>query len=140
TVDVSLASLLKVDVSDGIIAPGFEPDAYDILKAKKGGKFVILHGSVDFVPPDMEVRSLGGLGLVQRRNDVVFDRSYLENIVTKTSTAFTEEQIIDLIVCSIAVKYTQSNSVGFCKDGMMIGIGAGQQSRVDCVKLAARKV
>ncbi|KAF4671561.1 hypothetical protein FOL46_000242 [Perkinsus olseni] len=140
TVDVSLASLLKVDVSDGIIAPGFEPDAYDILQAKKGGKFVILHGNVDFVPPEMEVRSLGGLGLVQRRNDVVFDRSYLENIVTKTSTAFTEEQIIDLIVCSIAVKYTQSNSVGFCKDGMMIGIGAGQQSRVDCVKLAARKV
>ncbi|KAF4675678.1 hypothetical protein FOL47_007450 [Perkinsus chesapeaki] len=140
TVDVPLANLLKSDVSDGIIAPGFEPAAYDILKAKKGGKFVVLEGNVDFVPPEMEVRSLGGLGLVQKRNDAVFDKSYLKNIVTKGSMAFTEQQIIDLIVCSIAVKYTQSNSVGFCKEGMMIGIGAGQQSRVDCVKLAARKV
>ncbi|EER06774.1 bifunctional purine biosynthesis protein, putative [Perkinsus marinus ATCC 50983] len=140
TVDVSLASLLKSDVSDGIIAPGYEPEAYEILKAKKGGKFVILHGDTNFVCPEIEVRSLGGLGLLQKRNDIIFDSSYLQNIVTKASTSFTQQQIIDLIVCSIAVKYTQSNSVGFCKDGMMIGIGAGQQSRVDCVKLAARKV
>jgi len=138
-VDVATANILKIEVSDGIIAPGFEPEAEEILKAKKGGKFIVLKADDTFEPPEMEYRMCGGLGFMQKRNDVLIDASKLEKVVTKKN-ALTEQAKLDLILASITIKYTQSNSVGYARNGMMIGVGAGQQSRVDCVKLAGRKV
>merc|ERR1712176_1161214 len=138
-VDVATANILKIEVSDGIIAPGFEPEAEEILKAKKGGKFIVLKADDSFTPPEMEYRMCGGLGFMQKRNDVLIDAAKLENVVTKKKD-LTEQAKLDLILASVAIKYTQSNSVGYARNGMMIGVGAGQQSRVDCVKLAGRKV
>lgn len=138
-VDVATANILKIEVSDGIIAPSFEPEALEILKAKKGGKFIVLKADDTFVPPDMEFRMCGGLGFMQKRNDKICDAKCLEKVVTKL-TDLPEQAKLDMITGMIAIKYTQSNSVGYSKDGMMIGVGAGQQSRVDCVKLAGRKV
>merc|ERR1719188_806756 len=138
-VDVATAMILKIEVSDGIIAPDFENEALEILKAKKGGKFIVLKAKKGYTPPAQEYRMCGGVGFVQKRNDAVFGAAHLENIVTKRKD-LPEQGKLDLILASIAIKYTQSNSVGYSKDGMMIGVGAGQQSRVDCVKLAGRKV
>jgi len=138
-VDVATANILKIEVSDGIIAPGFEPEAEAILKAKKGGKFIVLKADPDFVPLEMEYRMCGGVGFMQKRNNILFEAKMLDKVVTKTKN-FTEGAKLDLILASIAIKYTQSNSVGYAKGGMMVGVGAGQQSRVDCVKLAGRKV
>merc|ERR1712061_619136 len=138
-VDVATASILKIEVSDGIIAPGFEPEAEEILKAKKGGKFIVLKADDSFKFPAMEYRMCGGLGFMQKRNDVLIDAAKLEKVVTKKKD-LTEQAKLDLILASITIKYTQSNSVGYARNGMMIGVGAGQQSRVDCVKLAGRKV
>merc|ERR1712066_66435 len=134
-----MGNILKIEVSDGIIAPDFEPEAEEILKAKKGGKFIVLKADDSFKFPAMEYRMCGGLGFMQKRNDVLIDAKKLENVVTK-SKELSEQAKLDLILASIAIKYTQSNSVGYSKNGMMIGVGAGQQSRVDCVKLAGRKV
>merc|ERR1719486_1813167 len=131
--------ILKIEVSDGIIAPGYNEEALKVLMAKKGGKFICLKADPDFVPPEMEYRICGGLGYMQKRNDTIFTESHLEKVVTKTKDLSTEAKQ-DMILASIAIKYTQSNSVGYAKGGMMIGVGAGQQSRVDCVKLAGRKV
>eukprot|EP00442_Polarella_glacialis_P053704 CAMPEP_0115060724 /NCGR_PEP_ID=MMETSP0227-20121206/7615_1 /TAXON_ID=89957 /ORGANISM="Polarella glacialis, Strain CCMP 1383" /LENGTH=611 /DNA_ID=CAMNT_0002445955 /DNA_START=87 /DNA_END=1922 /DNA_ORIENTATION=- len=138
-IDLATAMILKIEVSDGIIAPGFQPEALEILKAKKGGKFILLKADVNFKPPEKEFRMCGGLGFMQKRNDALFDKSKLEKVVTKADS-LPESAQKDLILASIAIKYTQSNSVGYAKDGMMVGVGAGQQSRVDCVKLAGRKV
>merc|ERR1712151_1123898 len=138
-VDVATANILKIEVSDGIIAPDFEPEAEEILKAKKGGKFIVLKADDSFKFPAMEYRMCGGLGFMQKRNDVIIDAAKLEKIVTKNKT-LTEQAKLDLILASIAIKYTQSNSVGYAQNGMMVGVGAGQQSRVDCVKLAGRKL
>jgi len=138
-VDVATANILKIEVSDGIIAPSFEPEALQILRAKKNGAFIVLKADNDFVPPDMEFRMCGGLGFMQKRNDKIADKSCLEKIVTKQNS-LSEQATLDLILGMIAIKYTQSNSVGYSKRGMMVGVGAGQQSRVDCVKLAGRKV
>mmetsp|Transcript_36878 Transcript_36878/g.118917 ORF Transcript_36878/g.118917 Transcript_36878/m.118917 type:complete len:612 (-) Transcript_36878:569-2404(-) len=138
-VDVATANILKIEVSDGIIAPGFEPEALEILKAKKGGKFIVLQADNDFEFPEMEYRMVGGLGFMQKRNDKICDASLLAKVVT-AKKELSEQAKLDMVLGMIAIKYTQSNSVGYSKDGMMIGIGAGQQSRVDCVKLAGRKV
>jgi phosphoribosylaminoimidazolecarboxamide formyltransferase/IMP cyclohydrolase len=138
-VDMATAMILKIEVCDGIIAPGFNPEALEVLKAKKQGKFIVLKADPDFVPPEMEYRMCGGLGYMQKRNDAIFTESHLEKVVTKCKD-ITKEAKLDMILASIAIKYTQSNSVGYAKNGMMIGVGAGQQSRVDCVKLAGRKV
>jgi len=138
-VDVATAKILKIEVSDGIIAPGFEPEALEILKAKKGGKFIVLKADPDFKIPEKEYRMVGGLGFMQKRNDALFEASKLQKVVTAKKD-LTDAAKKDLILASIAIKYTQSNSVGYAKDGMMVGVGAGQQSRVDCVKLAGRKV
>merc|ERR1712151_1360849 len=138
-VDVATANILKIEVSDGIIAPDFEPEAEEILKAKKGGKFIVLKADDSFTPPVMEYRMCGGLGFMQKRNDVLIDAAKLENVVTKKKD-LTEQAKLDLMLASVAIKYTQSNSVGYARNGMMIGVGAGQQSRVDCVKLAGRKL
>merc|ERR1719434_653544 len=138
-VDMATAMIIKIEVSDGIIAPGFAEGAAEILQAKKGGKFIVLKGDTSFVPPEKEYRMVGGVGFVQKRNDALFDEKKLEKVVTK-SKDLPEAAKKDLVLASIAIKYTQSNSVGYSKDGMMLGVGAGQQSRVDCVKLAGRKV
>jgi len=138
-VDVATANILKIEVSDGIIASGFSPEALEILRAKKGGKFIVLQADANFKPDEMEFRVAGGLGFMQKRNDAIFKKSHLENVVTQKKDLSDAAQL-DLIVASISVKYTQSNSVGYATRGMMVGVGAGQQSRVDCVKLAGRKV
>jgi len=138
-VDLATANILKIEVSDGIIAPGFSPEALEILKMKKQGKFIVLRADPSFVAPAQEYRMVGGIGFVQKRNDALFDNSKLEKVVT-SAKELPEQAKLDLILASITIKYTQSNSVGYAKGGMMVGVGAGQQSRVDCVKLAARKV
>merc|ERR1711912_150985 len=116
-----------------------EPEAETILRAKKGGKFIVLKADDSFKFPAMEYRMCGGLGFMQKRNNVIFNEAHLEKVVTKNTT-LSKEAKLDLILASITIKYTQSNSVGYSLNGMMIGVGAGQQSRVDCVKLAGRKV
>merc|ERR1712137_1297353 len=99
----------------------------------------VLKADDSFTPPVMEYRMCGGLGFMQKRNDVLIDASKLENVVTKKKD-LTEQAKLDLMLASVAIKYTQSNSVGYARNGMMIGVGAGQQSRVDCVNLAGRKL
>jgi len=138
-VDLATAMILKIEVSDGIIAPAYNAEALEVLKNKKQGKFIVLKADPDFVPPDMEYRICGGLGYMQKRNDVIFGETHLQNMVT-TSKELSREAKLDMMLASIVIKYTQSNSVGYAINGMMIGVGAGQQSRVDCVKLAGRKV
>jgi len=138
-VDLATAMILKIEVSDGIIAPGFNAEALEVLKNKKGGKFIVLKADTSFIPPDMEFRMCGGLGFWQKRNSTIFTESHLEKVVTK-KTDLSKQAKLDMILASIVIKYTQSNSVGYSLNGMMIGVGAGQQSRVDCVKLAGRKL
>jgi phosphoribosylaminoimidazolecarboxamide formyltransferase/IMP cyclohydrolase len=138
-VDMATAMILKIEVSDGIIAPSYNPEALEVLKAKKQGKFIVLKADPLFVPPEMEYRMCGGLGFMQKRNDEIFKDKHMEKLVTKLKE-LPEKAKLDMILASIAIKYTQSNSVGYSLNGMMIGVGAGQQSRVDCVKLAGRKV
>lgn len=139
TVDVALARILKFEVSDGIIAPDYEPEALEILKGKKGGRFLVLKGDPTLELPKEEWRELHGACLQQKRNDALFTANHLENVVTEKKN-LPEGAVRDLILASICLKYTQSNSVGFALDGQMVGVGAGQQSRVDCVKLASRKL
>jgi len=138
-VDASTAALLKIEVSDGIIAGGFEPAALEILKAKKGGKYIVLQADPNFDPPLEESRVVFGTTFRQCRAADPVSGATLEKVVT-SDKVLPEGAQRDLLVAQIAIKYTQSNSVGYAKDGQMVGVGAGQQSRVDCVKLAGRKV
>lgn len=138
-VDEATALVLKVEVSDGIVAPSFDAKALEILKAKKNGSFVVLQANPDYVPSDMEFREVFGMGFAQKRNNAKITEANLKEIKTQNKD-LSPDAIRDLILASIAVKYTQSNSVGYALNGQMIGVGAGQQSRVDCVKLAGRKV
>lgn len=139
TVDVSLAKMLKREVSDAIIAPDYEPEALEILKAKKDGKYVVLEIDPDFEPAqEIERREVFGLTFEQGRNTLVPGPDLLENIVTDNKD-LDEDARRDLLVATIAVKYTQSNSVCYAKDGQVIGLGAGQQSRIHCTRLAGQK-
>ncbi len=135
-VDVETAGFLKGVVSDGIVAPAFEPEALDILKAKKGGGFIVLQADPDFEPPARESRETFGMRLVQDRNAHQVSEADLEGVICG---ALTDDARRDLLLGLVALKYTQSNSVGYALGGQMIGIGAGQQSRVDCTKLAGAK-
>ena len=137
-VDKSTAEVIARSISDGVIAPDYDGEALEILKAKKKGAFPVIQVDPDYTAPELECRDLFGVTLVQRRNDATIDPSILRNIVTRNQD-LPESAIIDLIVTTIAVKYTQSNSVGYGLNGQVIGLGAGQQSRVDCVKLAGKK-
>jgi len=137
-VDVPTADLIRIEVSDGVIAPGYEPEALEILKKKKGGDYRILQIDPDYEPPAVERRQLFGIELEQHRNDFVPDDAFFQNIVT-TRKDLPESARRDLIVATIALKYTQSNSVCLALDGQIIGAGAGQQSRVHCVRLASSK-
>ena len=118
---------------------GFEPEALEILRAKKKGGFIILQADENFQPPLVEFREVFGVAFSQRRNDALFTTNHLSRVVSG-SAQLSEDAQRDLVLASICIKYTQSNSVGYAKNGQMIGVGAGQQSRVDCVKLAGRKV
>lgn len=136
--DVPTAQLIAKEVSDGIIAPGFEPAALDILKAKKKGAYTVIQIDKDYEPAEIERKQVFGVTFEQGRNNLKIDESILQNVVTKNKT-LTAEQKRDLIVSLITLKYTQSNSVAFAKDGQAIGVGAGQQSRVHCTRLAGGK-
>lgn len=140
TVDVSTAKIIKGAVSDGVIAPGYEPEALEILKAKKKGGYLILQADPNFTPPQDEFREVYGVGFSQVRNDLVLNEEHLFQEVVSQKKDLSEGAKRDLILSAITLKYTQSNSVGYALDGQMIGIGAGQQSRIDCTKLAGRKV
>ncbi|KFV17224.1 Bifunctional purine biosynthesis protein PURH, partial [Tauraco erythrolophus] len=136
--DVATAKIISREVSDGVVAPGYEEEALKILAKKKNGSYCILQMDPHYEPDDTEIRTLYGLHLMQKRNNAVIDRSLFKNIVTKNKS-LPESAVRDLIVASIAVKYTQSNSVCYAKDGQVIGIGAGQQSRIHCTRLAGDK-
>uniref|UniRef100_A0AAY4BIQ4 Bifunctional purine biosynthesis protein ATIC n=1 Tax=Denticeps clupeoides TaxID=299321 RepID=A0AAY4BIQ4_9TELE len=135
--DVPTAKIISREVSDGIIAPGYEEEALKILSKKKNGSYCVLQMDSTYEPDEEEVRVLFGLRLKQKRNDAVVNKELFSNIVSKGELS--EAGIRDLIVATIAVKYTQSNSVCYAKDGQVIGIGAGQQSRIHCTRLAGDK-
>jgi phosphoribosylaminoimidazolecarboxamide formyltransferase/IMP cyclohydrolase len=137
-VDVTVATLLKKEVSDIIVAPGYDEDALTILKKKKNGKYLILEIDPDYIPNPIEKRSVFGITMEQERNDIEISEEIFKNIVT-TQHKIPDNSKRDLLVAMITLKYTQSNSVCFALDGQTIGIGAGQQSRIHCTRLAAGK-
>ena len=136
--DEATALLLKVEVSDGVIAPGYTEKALEILKSKKKGNYVVLQMNENYKPDPIERKQVFGVTFEQGRNDSVIDESLFENIVTK-NTDLPEEAKRDLMISLITLKYTQSNSVAYAKNGQVIGVGAGQQSRVHCTRLAGSK-
>ena len=137
--DVATALLIKREVSDGVIAPSYSPEALDILKEKKKGNYNIIQVDAAYVPEPMETKQVYGVTFEQLRNNVEFvDDSIFENIPTSNKT-FPEDARLNLKVALITLKYTQSNSVCYVKDGQAIGIGAGQQSRIHCTRLAGNK-
>lgn len=137
-VDLSAAMILSKSVSDGIIAPGYTEEALDLLKKKKKGKYCIIKMDADYEPNTIERRQIYGMTFEQKRNNINIKEEMLENIVTNNKN-ITEEARRDLIISMITLKYTQSNSVCFALDGQTIGVGAGQQSRIHCTRLAASK-
>ena len=136
--DVSTAKIIKREVSDGVIAPGYEPEALEILKAKKGGKYNVIEINPNYVPDPIEHKQVFGVTFEQGRNELKIDRDFLGNIVTENKE-IPDSAKIDLIISLITLKYTQSNSVCYAKGGQAIGIGAGQQSRIHCTRLAGQK-
>ena len=136
--DVDTARIIKREVSDGVIAPGYEPEALEILKAKKNGNYAVIEIDPDYVPQEIEHKDVFGITFEQGRNNLKIDKEILKNIVTKNKE-LPEIAQIDLIISLITLKYTQSNSVCYAKGGQAIGIGAGQQSRVHCTRLAGNK-
>ncbi len=136
--DVATAKILKREVSDGVIAPGYEPEALEILQAKRGGKYNIVEIDPNYIPAEQESREIFGITLEQKRNNATPDSSYLEKVVTE-SKDLPEGAKRDLLISLITLKYTQSNSVVYAYEGQIIGVGAGQQSRVHCTRLAGMK-
>ena len=137
-VDVATAQLLRREVSDGVIAPAYDPEALDILRKKRGGKYTLVRIDPGYVPPEVEQRQVFGLTFEQRRNDVLPTQAWLEDVVTRRKE-LPEHVRRDMLVALVALKYTQSNSVTLVVDGQVIGVGAGQQSRIHCTRLAASK-
>jgi AICAR transformylase/IMP cyclohydrolase PurH len=138
TVDASLARVLAREVSDLIIAPDFESEALEVLSAKKRGAYIILQIDPAFDPPEMESRDLFGFRLEQKRNDAEVSKELFQNVVT-ANKRMPDDVLETLVVATVALKYTQSNSVCVAYDGQVIGMGAGQQSRVHCTRLACDK-
>ena len=136
--DVSTAGIIKREVSDGVIAPGYTDEALEILKAKKKGNYNIIQIDENYVPNPVEHKEVFGITFEQGRNEIEINDALFENIVTKNKD-LPENVIIDMKIALITLKYTQSNSVCYVKDGQAIGIGAGQQSRVHCTRLAGNK-
>jgi len=136
--DASTAGIIKREVSDGVIAPGYTEEALEILKAKKKGNYNVIQIDPDYVPNPVEHKEVFGVTFEQGRNEIDINDSLFENIVTENKE-LPENVIIDMKIALITLKYTQSNSVCYVKDGQAIGIGAGQQSRVHCTRLAGSK-
>ena len=136
--DKATALLLKKEVSDGVIAPGYTEEALEILKAKRKGSYNVIQIDPDYVPDPIERKQVFGITFEQGRNDLKINEDLFTDIVTKNKN-LTEEAKRDLIVALITLKYTQSNSVAYAKNGQAIGVGAGQQSRVHCTRLAGNK-
>ncbi|MEK7284780.1 MAG: phosphoribosylaminoimidazolecarboxamide formyltransferase [Chloroflexota bacterium] len=137
-VDLATARLIRREVSDGIVAPGYEPKALELLSAKRDGAYLVLEVDPSYEPGAAEIRDVFGVTIEQRRNDRAIEASLLENVVTRERT-LTDEAKRDLLVGLITLKYTQSNSTAFACDGQVVGVGAGQQSRIHCTRLAAQK-
>ncbi len=138
TCDKATAMIIKREVSDGVIAPAFDEDALEILKAKKNGNYNVIQIDPSYVPAQIEKKQVFGVTFEQGRNELNIDDDFFSNIVTKNKE-LTEQAKIDLAIAMITLKYTQSNSVCYVKDGQAIGIGAGQQSRIHCTRLAGQK-
>jgi len=138
TVDASTARILSREVSDGVIAPSYEPDALEILRKKKGGRYVVIQIDPTYEAGSLEKREVFGITFEQRRNDRPVTREDLTNVVT-AKKELPESAIRDMMVAWIALKYTQSNSVCYAVNGQVIGVGAGQQSRIHCTRLAGSK-
>lgn len=136
--DVATALLIKPEVSDGVIAPGYEPEALEILKTKKKGNYNVIRIDPEYVPQKQERKQVFGITFEQGRNDMPIDEEFLGSIVTENKE-IPEDAKRDLIIALITLKYTQSNSVCYAKGGQAIGIGAGQQSRIHCTRLAGQK-
>lgn len=136
--DADTARLIKREVSDGVIAPGYTDEALEILKAKKNGNYNIIKTDENYTPAPLEHKQVFGVTFEQGRQELPIDDELLSNIVTENKN-IPEEALIDMKISLIVLKYTQSNSVCFVKDGQAIGIGAGQQSRVHCTRLAGQK-
>ena len=136
--DAATANYLKYEVSDGIIAPGYTDEAIEILKHKKNGNYNVVEIDPDYVPAPQECKDVFGVTFEQGHNNFKIDASLLENIVTENKE-LPEQAKIDMIIALITLKYTQSNSVCYVKDGQAIGVGAGQQSRIHCTRLAGQK-
>ncbi len=136
--DVPTARLIKREVSDGVIAPGYEPRALEILQQKKGGNYCVLEIDPEYKPAPLEQKQVYGITFEQGRNELKIDENFFSNIVTDNKE-MPESAKIDLAIAMITLKYTQSNSVCYVKDGQAIGIGAGQQSRIHCTRLAGSK-
>ena len=136
--DVATAKLIKREVSDGVIAPGYEPEALEILKQKKKGNYAIIEIDPEYEPSPIEHKEVFGITFEQGRNELVINDELLANVVTENKE-IPESAKIDLAIALITLKYTQSNSVCYAKGGQAIGIGAGQQSRIHCTRLAGQK-
>lgn len=137
-VDISLARVLKHEVSDGIIAPDYDADALEMLSSKKKGAYTVIKIDENYTPAPIETRTVFGITFEQGRNDSVIDQSLLTNIVTNNKD-LPESAKRDLVIALITLKYTQSNSVCYVENGQTIGVGAGQQSRIHCTRLAGNK-
>ena len=136
--DVDTARLIKREVSDGVIAPGYEPEALEILKSKKNGNYCVIEMDESYEPEKTERKQVFGVVFEQGRNDLDINRDLIANVVT-VNQEIPDAAKIDLVIALITLKYTQSNSVCYAKGGQAIGIGAGQQSRVHCTRLAGQK-
>lgn len=136
--DVPTANLIKREVSDGIIAPAYSDEALEILKQKKKGNYTIIKIDENYVPEEIETKDVFGITFSQKRNDLIINSDSLKNIVSNNKD-LPKKAKIDLMIALITLKYTQSNSVCYAKDGQAIGVGAGQQSRIHCTRLAGNK-
>lgn len=139
-VDVPTAKIISREVSDGVIAAGYEAEALEILKKKKGGRYLVLEMDPEYEPSVQETRTVYGITLTQHRNDIeISPKSFTSVIVPKESGPLSESALRDMTVATIALKYTQSNSVCYALNGQIVGLGAGQQSRIHCTRLAGDK-
>ena len=136
--DVKTAEVIKREFSDGIIAPGYEPEALEMLKGKKKGSYAIIQIDPNYEPEQLETKEVFGISFEQGRNELNIDDKFFANVVTEKKD-LPKQALIDMAIAMITLKYTQSNSVCFVKNGQAIGVGAGQQSRIHCVRLAGHK-
>ena len=139
TCDAMTATLLKREVSDGVIAPDYTPEALEILRAKRKGTYNVIKIAPDYIPQPIEHKQVYGITFEQGRNEIALDDPALFSNIPTVNKTFTESALRDLMIALITLKYTQSNSVCYVKDGQAIGIGAGQQSRIHCTRLAGNK-